>query len=207
MTDIDKTLEEACCPPAADSLGVCSANSTNKKMANIDKIIDEAKSSLLPFESWERLAGESGIAYTAFCAYRDYGPERNIRRALEAAEKDGGRRGKRYGMWRNWAAQFRWRERAGDYDRYLERLKQTEKRKTIEAQEEIHRAVTGKMLAVVEKKLDLMDPADLAQGTVTEWVETAIRAEREAAGLVAPHGGKPEPKQGEINFTPEFNGL
>jgi hypothetical protein len=33
------------------------------------------------------------------------------------------------------------------------------------------------MLEVVEKKLDLMNPADLSQGTVTEWVETAIRAE------------------------------
>jgi hypothetical protein len=63
------------------------------------------------------------------------------------------------------------------------------------------------MLAVVEKKLDLMDPADLTQGTVTEWVETAIRAEREAAGLATTNGGKSEPKQGEINFTPEFEGL
>jgi hypothetical protein len=62
------------------------------------------------------------------------------------------------------------------------------------------------MLAVVEKKLGLMDPADLTQGTVTEWVETAIRAEREAAGLVTSNG-KSEPRQGEINFTPEFNGL
>jgi hypothetical protein len=71
---------------------------------------------------------------------------------------------------------------------------------------EKHRAVTGKMLLVVEKKLDLMDPADLTQGTVAEWVETAIRADREAAGLTVP-GGKAEPKQGEINFTPEFEGL
>jgi hypothetical protein len=110
-------------------------------------------------------------------------------------------------MWRAWSTQFRWRERAADYDQYLDRLKQTEKRKTIEAQGEKHRAVTGKMLAVVEKKLDLMNPADLTQGTVTEWVETAIRAEREAAGLAAPNNGKAEPKQGEINFTPEFNGL
>jgi hypothetical protein len=51
-----------------------------------------------------------------------------------------------------------------------------------------------------------MDPADLSQGTVTEWVETAIRAEREAAGLVISNG-KTEPKQEDINFTPEFNGL
>jgi hypothetical protein len=35
------------------------------------------------------------------------------------------------------------------------------------------------MLAAVEKKLDLMNPTDLTQGMVTEWAETAIRAESE----------------------------
>ena len=65
MTDIDKAIEEACHPPAADGLGVCSANSTGGKMPDIDKIIDEAKSCLLPFESWERLPGESGALLIA----------------------------------------------------------------------------------------------------------------------------------------------
>jgi hypothetical protein len=64
-------------------------------------------------------------------------------------------------------------------------------------------------LKVVEKKLDLMDPAELAQGTVTDWVSTAIRAEREAAGLVT---GKDKPegqtdKNGQITFISEFEGL
>jgi hypothetical protein len=180
-------------------------------MPDIDKILDEAKSCLLPLESWERLTGESSAAYAAFCAFRDYGPERNIRKAVEAwqqaaLERDPSKQGKRYRVWSAWATAFKWRERAADYDQYLDRLKQTEKRKTIEAQGEKHRASTGKMLAVVEKKLDLMNPADLTQGTVTEWVETAIKAEREAAGLVTSNG-KTEPKQGEINFTPEFEGL
>jgi hypothetical protein len=62
MTDFDKAIEEACCPPAADSLG--------GKMPDIDKIIDEAKSCLLPAnlwfdESWERLPGESGALLIA----------------------------------------------------------------------------------------------------------------------------------------------
>jgi hypothetical protein len=193
-------------------------------MTDIDKTIEEAKAAVLPFESWERLPGESGLAYTAFCAFRDIGLERNIRKAVEGQFRKAelptefspaaktphtnleSSITRKYRMWRNWAAQFRWRERAADYDRYMEKLKQAELRKTIEAQGEQHRAVTGKMLAVVEKKLDLMNPADLTQNAVTEWVETAIRAEREAAGLVTPNG-KPEPKQGEINFTPEFSGV
>ncbi|MDR1986607.1 MAG: hypothetical protein LBP88_06510 [Treponema sp.] len=170
-------------------------------MTDMDRAIEEAKAAVLPFESWERLPGESGLAYAAFCAFRDLGLERNIRKAAicyaNRSEFDGRggatteqRQGtkpsnstqtieKRYRVWRNWAAQFRWRERAADYDRYMEKLKQAEMRKTIEAQGEKHRAVTGKMLTVVEKKLDLMNPADLTQSTVTEWVETAIRAERD----------------------------
>ena len=175
-------------------------------MTDFDKAIEQAKAEILPFESWERLPGESGAAYTAFCTYRDYGPERNIRKAVDGVEKDEGVRAKRYRVWRNWSTAYRWRERAADYDNYMEKLKQAELRKTIEAQGEVHREITGKMLQVVGKKLDLMNPADLTQGTVTDWVGTAIRAEWEAAGLVT-SGGKAEPKQGELSFTSDFNGL
>ena len=175
-------------------------------MTDIDKAIEEAKKEILPFESWERLAGETGAAFSAFCAYRDLGADRNIRKAVETVEKDEAVRVKRYKVWRNWSTAFRWRERAADYDRYLEKLKQTELRKTIEAQGEKHREVTGKMLDVVSKKLDTMNPAELTQGNVAEWVQTAIKAEREAAGLVT-SSGKAEPKQGELSFVPDFQGL
>jgi hypothetical protein len=175
-------------------------------MTDINKAIEEAKADSLPFESWERLTGESAGAFGAFCVFRDLGFERNIRKAVESVEKDVALQGKKYKVWRNWSTQFRWRERAADYDRYIEQLKQGELRKTIEAQGEKHRAVTGKMLNLVEKKLDLMNPAELTQGNVTEWVQTAIKADREAAGLVA-ENGKPETKQGQLNFTNDFEGL
>jgi hypothetical protein len=175
-------------------------------MTDFEKVIEEAKAAVLPFESWERLPGETGAAYAAFCVFRDYGADRNIRKAVEGYEKDGAKRDKRYRVWRNWCTHYRWKERAADYDRYTEQLKQTEMRKTIEAQGEKHREVTGKMLDVVSRKLDLIDPAELSNGTVTEWVQTAIKAEREAAGLVT-SCGKAEPKQRELNFVPDFNGL
>ena len=175
-------------------------------MTDFEKAIEQAKAEVLPFESWERLPGEGSAAFAAFCAFRDFGPERNVRKAVESQEKDEGVRARRYRVWRNWCAQFHWRERAADYDGYTEKLRQGELRKTIEAQGEMHRKVTGKMLEVVSKKLDTMNPEDLTQGNVTEWVETAIRAEREAAGLVTPNG-KAELRQGELNFVPDFQGL
>jgi hypothetical protein len=179
-------------------------------MTDIDRIIEEARSEMLPFNSWERLPSETAAAFTAFCAYRDFGSDRNIRKAIENVEKNEGVRAKRYRVWRNWSTQFRWRERAADYDSYIEKLKQTELRKTIEAQGEKHRAVTGKMLDVAIKKLDTMNPDDLTQSNLNEWVQTAIKSEREASnfvcGVTAPNG-KTEAKQGELSFVSEFEGL
>jgi hypothetical protein len=175
-------------------------------MTDIEKTIEEAKAAVLPYESWEKLTTESSKAYAAFCAFRDFGAERNVRKAVEATVADKSKWEKRYAVWRGWCTQFRWKERAANYDRHIEQLKMTELRKTIEAQGEKHREITGKMLDVVGKKLDTMNPDDLTQGNVTEWVSTAIKAEREAAGLVTGNG-KPEMKQGELSFINDFQGL
>ena len=57
-------------------------------MTDIEKAVEEAKAAMLPFESWERLKGESSLAFAAFCTFRDFGPERNIRKAVDSTEKD-----------------------------------------------------------------------------------------------------------------------
>jgi hypothetical protein len=62
--------------------------------------------------------------------------------------------------------QFKWVKRAEDYDLYLDRLKQTELRKTIEARGEAHREVTRKMLQLVDKKLGMMTPPSCPR----EWL-------------------------------------
>src|SRR5215469_4847669 len=140
-------------------------------MVNTDKAIEEAVSSMLPYESWVQIKGETNNAYAAFCAFRDLGLVRTIRKAVEAAEKDEALWAKRYRVWLNWSGQFRWKERAADYDRHIEQMKQEELRKTIEAQGEMHRQVTGKMFGVINKKLDTMNPAELSPNTLTEWVQ------------------------------------
>jgi hypothetical protein len=138
------------------------------------------------------------------------GAERNIRKAVEASLKSGEKdvvvQEKKYRVWRNWSTQFRWRDRAAEYDRYMEKLKQAELRKTIEEQGEQHRKVTGKMLDVVSKKLDTMNPDELTQVNLPEWVNTAIKADREAADLISPNS-KTEHRQGELNFVSDFQGL
>ena len=176
-------------------------------MTDIEKAVEEAKAAMLPFESWERLPGESSLAFAAFCAFRDFGPERNVRKAVDSAEKDEGVRAKRYRVWKNWCSQFRWKERAADFDSYVEKLKAGEMRKTIEAQGELQREVTGKLLTAVSKRVDALNPVELPLALVTDWVETAIKAEREAAALVNGKDGKSEPKQGEFIFTSDFQGL
>jgi hypothetical protein len=144
-------------------------------ITGFDKTIEEAKAEILPYESWERLTGESSPAYSAFFAFRDFGTERNIRKAVETVESNISLQAKKYNGWRNWAVKFRWRERAADYDRYIEKLKQGELRKTIEAQGEQHRQVTGKMLEVAKKKLDLMDANELTQSNLNEWGKQRLK--------------------------------
>jgi hypothetical protein len=177
-------------------------------MMDYQKAIEEAKSEVLPYESWEPLTKEKPNAFAAFCAYRDCGAGRTIRKAVETTEKDETLWVSKCNSWRNWSNKYRWRERAAAYDRHIEILKQTELRKTIEAQGEKHREVIGKMLDVVSKKLDTMNPEDLTQGNVTEWVQVAVKVDREAAGLVLLKGTEcKEIKQGELNFVSDFEGL
>jgi hypothetical protein len=175
------------------------------KIESAQNIIDSIKAELLPYESWEKLPKESAAAFAAFCVFRDYGAERNIKRALRSVESDNIKYAKRYRTWREWSRLFVWYQRACDYDKYIDRLKQAERRKSIEDREAAYRSVTGKMLQAVEKKLDLMSVGELSQGNVCEWVKTAINTERELDGF----NGESETnsKQLEINFSGDFKGL
>jgi len=173
-----------------------------------EKLFERVKESLLPFESWEKLPKESAAAFAAFRVFRDYGSERNIKKAVAAAENEVSKQTKKYRVWRLWSTQYQWFKRAADYDGYLDKLKQTERRKTIEQREEAYREVTGKMLRVVNKKLDLMDAGELTQGNVTEWMTAAVKTERDIFGIAANEKVSDTGcKQLELRFDKEFENL
>jgi len=73
--------------------------------------------------------------------------------------------------------------------------------------------VTGKMLDVVMKKLETMNPSDLGNGTVAEWVQTAIKNEREALQFADANcfgvstSRNSTLKQGELFFVSDFQVL
>jgi hypothetical protein len=68
-------------------------------------------------------------------------------------------------------------------------------------------------MPLVTKKLEMMNPADLTQGAVKDWVETAIRTDREAGQFADANclgistSRNTTSKQLEIQFAPEFEGL
>lgn len=62
---------------------------------------------------WERAAGETTKAFDAFTTYLEAGPDRTIKSATDDT-------GHRYDTARDWAKRWRWRERAGSFDRWMQ---------------------------------------------------------------------------------------
>jgi uncharacterized Ntn-hydrolase superfamily protein len=165
-----------------------------------------ANDELLPFESWERLTKESTAAFAAFGLYRDFGPERNISKAVKAAEADPVKAAKRYRMWRLWSATFQWRERAAAYDQYLDRMKLAGNRRTYEAQELANMETLKKLVATGSKALDMIDPAQMAHGTTRDFIETGVRLSREGVDKNSNQNGN-DGAQPLLSFASEFEGL
>jgi hypothetical protein len=182
-------------------------------MMDMVKAIEDMKTDELPYESWEWLKGESSAAFAAFCSYRDFGAERSIRKAVEGFERASGETderkfAKRYRMWRNWSCAFKWRERAMAYDRYIEQLRQGERRRAIEAIGEETQKGIKKAVLLVSKKIDCMEAGELKQDLIVPLLELGMKADPEVLGIDSGKGEKEglDDRQGVL-FAPEFKGL
>jgi uncharacterized short protein YbdD (DUF466 family) len=161
------------------------------------------KKDFIEEESWLRQPGETNAAFHAFCLYRDYGGDRTIRKSIE----DAGLPERRVNIWRAWSNKYRWKRRTTDYDNYIEKIKREEREKTFREREQKHLAVTEKMLDLIERRLDKIDPDELAQGTITDWLKTTVNIERQCFDDTIEDEGKGKLKQLEISFFEEFDGI
>ena len=163
---------------------------------------DRALVSVERADSWERLSGETNPAWNAFCAYRDYGADRSIKKVLELHAIPASR----YGIWCAWSARYQWVKRAGDYDVYTDKLKRTERDRRYAEREKLNREITEKVLSIVSKRLESFDPEELSQSSIMEWIRSSIEIEKEIYGKEG--GGESSLcRQLEINFTEEFKGI
>ena len=152
--------------------------------------------------SWERLVGESGKLYHAFCHYRDLLAERTIDKAyhlhMEQCHHQPGVT-RRSNRWLRWSADWGWVNRVEAYDQHLERAKR-ERYKTaqlaaVERHSRLAQAILTSLSAPVRAFLDgIKDPAVLAQltakmpndpGAVLQMLAVIVRAAQVAPGIVA----------------------
>lgn len=160
-----------------------------------------AKSTFIEEESWLRQPGETGAAFFAFCLYRDYGGDRSIRKVVEAA----GLPARRISIFRAWSKKYQWQRRCTDYDNHLDAIRREEREKAFREREKKHLQVTGKMLDLVDKRLDKLDPEELSQSTITDWIKTSVNIERE--NYQKDPDNPEKHKQLEISFFEGFDGV
>jgi DNA-binding transcriptional ArsR family regulator len=132
-------------------------------------------------EAWDRLAGESSRGYSAFCAYRDMGPSRSLRKQAASDKPATNLRQLQY-----WCSRWWWVERCQRYDDYREKEIRAQNEKE---QRDMHKrhsnvALLGMNIAVkgletlltnVQNGGGNINPADL-----TRLLETAVKVERMA---------------------------
>jgi len=154
-------------------------------------------------ETWERQKGEYSRNFSAFCTFRDDGPERSIIKVIRSIEQDEKVVKRKYRAWRRLAARFQWTKRATDYDDYLDKVNLAEQRDSLKKRKEAYLQAAAKVLNVVINKLDVMSKEELSQNNVMDWLRTALKTEMEMLGL-----GKEEAMGSQlVKFDPSFEEL
>ena len=153
-------------------------------------------------ECWLRQPGETAKAFHAFCAYRDFGGNRSLRKVMESLDLPDSRNG----IWHAWCSRYQWVKRAEKYDAHLDQIHRYEREKNLREREEKHLQISNKMLEIVEKKLDKFDPDELSQGNLLDWMKSCSQLEKE---ILSPEDKeeKGSLKQLEISFFEDFKGV
>lgn len=146
---------------------------------------------------WDRLAGESSKGYFHFCLYRDMGVARSLRQMANVAGCASQRR-----QLNRWSTRWRWVERCGQYDDYMERQARLQQEKERREMYKRHAkiAMLGQNILVkgMEELLAKVQNGEhnLAPSELARLMDVSVKVERLARGestdiheAVGPGGG------------------
>jgi len=142
---------------------------------------------------WEQQVGETAKAYAAFTIHRDQGPQRTLAETGRRVYADKGRKHGATGRIQEWAAKYRWRERATAFDQEQDRVKRESQAEqdrlrreaqaeAIKEMEERHAQVAVALLSRALQGLQLLQPAALSHGHLLAYITEAAKLERLSRG-------------------------
>lgn len=179
---------------------------TTSKLTNREKHLQETRPKdidweNLPVAPWEKLPGESHIAWTAFQTYRDM-PSRNMR----AVARELGRSLKTISTH---ASRWHWTRRVDAWDRYLDAQERDQQIQALRTMNERHAQIAMHMLAKVgmrlvgdeEKGFKPIDINKLSASDLARLTEVATKIERMAREGEAERVGVHREDQLEVKVT------
>lgn len=127
-------------------------------------------------ESWEKQDYETPTQYMVFCAYRDMGADRTLKKVAE-------QEGKQLRNVENYSAKNHWQSRCIDYDLYLEAQERKQNEKEIL---EMNKRHIQQSLLIQKKIIDKLKGADsneLKLGDCARLLDIVTKIERQARGV------------------------
>lgn len=105
-----------------------------------------------------------------------------------------------------WSKRYAWVLRSEKYDAHLDKIRLAANEKALREREAKHLQISNKMLDLVEKRLEKLDPEELSQGTILEWTKSCTQIE---TGILKSEEKNPSGtlKQLEISFFEDFKGV
>lgn len=129
-----------------------------------------------PMPAWERLEGESSLAYESFCAYRDLGPERSLAKAGIVLKKS-------VGTLSIWSMKYQWVARALAYDDAYRRKELQKKDAARTELIERHRNIGSAILAQASRYLTPPDTQPDGKTPLTEEEKRKWKAKVEVVRM------------------------
>ncbi|HEX7276286.1 MAG TPA: hypothetical protein VF244_02835 [Acidimicrobiales bacterium] len=138
-----------------------------------------------PGDPWERQVGEQLAPWKAFKIYRDLGEERDLGKVMDDPKVKAGML-----CIKNWASQWKWTERAIQFDRMIDRRKVEARARQTALMHERHIKESMALQQVGMKRVEnLLKPENakklenLAPATALRFVDLGVQIERKARGV------------------------